>query len=256
MQSADRALAILSSFGSDRASVGVSELAVELGIHKSTVSRLLTALERRGFVRREGERFIPGIEIFRIARLVSPDESLAASATAAMERLARETGEATVLGVRRGDEAFFIRQIQGDHILGVVDDWTGRSTPLHVSAIGKAIVAFGSEPYTGPLSRFTPRTITNPAAFERELRRARLRGYAVIRDELEDGLTAVAAPILDETGDCVAAVAVTGPTFRLARSLQLLAERCRTTAEEITQGLACANGRGERNIEAVRASKG
>lgn len=238
MQSADRALAILSSFDSDRHSVGVSELAAEIGIHKSTVSRLLGALERRRFVRRDGDRFIPGIEIVRLARLVSPEETLAAAATAALERLAGETGEATVLGVRRGDDAFFIHQVQGGHILGVVDDWAGRSTPLHVSAIGKALLAFDPEPYTGSLPQFTARTITEPAAFGRELRRVRLRGYAVMRDELEEGLTAVAAPVFDAAGDCVAAVAVSGPTFRFARSLPQFGERCRTTAAEITGCLA------------------
>lgn len=237
MQSADRALAILSSFGSDRFSVGVSELAAELGIHKSTVSRLLAALERRRFVRRDGNRFIPGIEVVRIARLASPEESLAAAAATALERLARKTGEAAVLGVRRGDEAFFIHQVQGEHIVGVVEDWAGRSTSLHVSAIGKALVAFGPEPYTGPLPRYTSRTITDPAAFERDLRRVRLRGYAVVRDELEAGLSAVAAPIFDETGGCLASVAVSGPTFRLAPSLPQLGERCRIAATEITNCL-------------------
>lgn len=234
MQSADRALAILSSFGSDRSSLRVSELAAEIGVHKSTVSRLLAALERRGFVRRDGERFIPGIEIVRIARLVSPEETLAATASAALERLAAETGEAAVLGVRRGDDAFFIHQVQGEHILGVVDDWSGRSTPLHVSAVGKAILAFEVEPFTGSLPRFTPRTITEPAALERDLRRSRARGYAVMRDELEDGLSAVAAPVFDESGGCVAAVAVSGPTFRLARSFAPLGESCRATAVEIS----------------------
>ena len=237
MQSADRALAILGSFGSERRSVRVSELAAELAVHKSTVSRLLTALERRGFVRRDGERFVPGFEIVRIARLVSSEEALVAAATPVLERLAAETGEAAVVGVRRGNEAYFVHQVQGDHIL-VVDDWSGRSTPLHVSAIGKAILAFGSEPHEGPLPPYTTHTITDPAAFQRELHRTRLRGYAILRDELEDGLTAVGAPVFDETGACVAGISVSGPTFRLPRSLGTLGEACRLGAAEITQRLA------------------
>jgi DNA-binding IclR family transcriptional regulator len=238
VQSADRALAILGSFGSDRRSVRVSELASELAVHKSTVSRLLTALERRGFVRRDGERFVPGLEIVRIARLVSSEEALAAAATPVLQRLAAATGEATVLGIRRGNQAYFVHQVQGDHILGVVDDWAGRSTPLHVSAIGKAILAFGSEPHEGPLPPFTAHTITDPAAFERELRRTRLRGYAILRDELEYGLTAVGAPVFDETGACVAGISVSGPSFRLPRSLGRLGELCRFGAAEITERLA------------------
>jgi DNA-binding IclR family transcriptional regulator len=239
VQSADRALAILGSFASDRRSVRVSELASELAVHKSTVSRLLTALERRGFVRRDGERFVPGLEIVRIARLVGHEEALTAAASPVLERLAAETGEAAVLGVRRGDEAYFVHQVQGgDHILGVVDNWSGRSTPLHVSAIGKAILAFGTEPHAGPLPRFTAHTITDPAAFDRELRRTRLRGYAILRDELEDGLTAVGAPVFDGAGACVAGISVSGPTFRLPRSLGRLGELCRLGAAEISERLA------------------
>jgi len=233
MQSADRALAILGSFGADRPSVGVTELAGELGIHKSTVSRLLTALEQRRFVRREGDRFVPGIEVVRIARLVSSEEALAAAAAPTLEWLARETGEAAILGVRRGDEAFFVHQVPGEHILGVAEDWAGRSTPLHVSAIGKVLAAHAPGPFEGPLPRYTPKTITDPGLFDRELRRVRLRGYAVMRDELEEGLAAVAAPVLDEAGVCVASVAVSGPTFRLARSLPSLGKSCREAGAEI-----------------------
>jgi DNA-binding IclR family transcriptional regulator len=235
VQSADRALQILGSFGPDRHSVGVSELAVELGIHKSTVSRLLNALARRGFVRRDGERFVPGIEIVRIARLANPEEALAAAAAPALEALAADTGETVVLGVRRGDDAYFVRQVQrGGHILGVAEDWAGRSTPLHVSAIGKAMLAFAQEPYTGALERLTPHTITDRAALESELRRVRVRGWATLRDELEEGLTAVGAPVFDGAGDCVAGVSVTGPTFRLSRSLRRLGERSRDCAAEIS----------------------
>jgi DNA-binding IclR family transcriptional regulator len=237
MQSADRTLAILGSFGSDRPSLRVSELATELGIHKSTVSRLLATLERRRFVCREGGRFVPGPEVIRIARLVSGEGSLVAAAAPAVERLARDTGETTVIGVRRGDDAFFVYQAQGEHILGVAEDWAGRSTPLHVSAIGKAIMAFDGRPYDGPLPGYTPRTITDPAAFARELRRVRARGYAVLRDELEEGLSAVGVPVFDEVGSCVAGVSVTGPTFRIVRSTPRLAERCRAAAAEITSSL-------------------
>ena len=136
----------MSSFGADRSALRVSELAEEIGVHKSTASRILATLERRRFVRRDGELFVPGSEIVRIARLASAEELLAAAAGPALESLARDTGEAAIVGVRRGDEAYFIHQTPGDAILSVAD-WTGRSTPLHVSWFGKVFVAFGS-PYT------------------------------------------------------------------------------------------------------------
>ena len=133
--------------------------------------------------------------------------------------------------MRRGDEAYFIHQTPGDHILSVAD-WSGRSTPLHVSSLGKVLVAFGS-PYTGPLTRYTPRTITDPEEWEREIRRVRARGYAVLRDELEAGLSAVGAPVFDDNGACAAAIGVSGPTFRFSGALQELGERCKVAASEM-----------------------
>src|SRR5262249_20812561 len=221
----------MSSFGADRSSLRVSELAHEMGIHKSTASRLLATLERRRFVRRTGERFVPGLEIVRIARLASAEEALAAAAAPALDSLARETGEAALIGIRRGDEAHFLHQAESEHILSVAD-WTGRSTPLHVSAVGKVLVAFGA-PYASPLTRFTPQTITDAEEWERELERVRAGGFAVLVDELEAGLSAVAAPVFDDSGSCVAAGAVPRPTFRFAPSLQELGEPCKGAAREM-----------------------
>jgi DNA-binding IclR family transcriptional regulator len=262
VQSVDRALAIMSSFGADRSALRVSELADEIGVHKSTASRILAALERRRFVRRDGELFVPGSEIVRIARLASAEELLAAAAGPALESLARDTGEAAIVGVRRGDEAYFIHQTPGEHILSVAD-WTGRTTPLHVSSFGKVFVAFGS-PYTGPLTRYTPRTITDAAEWERELRRVRARGYAVLRDELEAGLSAVGAPVFDDAGACVAAIGVSGPTFRFSGTLQELGERCKVAASEIAfrgakRGLLPAEEEvreGARDVEQAGAAAG
>jgi len=221
----------MSSFGAGRPALRVSELADEIGIHKSTASRMLATLERRRFVRRDGELFVPGSEIFRIARLASAEEALAALAGPALESLARDTGEAAIVGVRRGDEAYFISQMPGEHILSVAD-WSGRSTPLHVSSFGKVFVAFGS-PYPGPFTRYTERTITDPVEWERELRRVRDRGYGDLVDELEDGLSAVGAPVFDDTGACVAAIGVSGPTFRFSGRLHEHGERCKVAAAEM-----------------------
>ena len=237
MQSADRALRILSSFDGGRVSLGVTEVAQELGIHKSTVSRLMAALEQRGFVRRAGDRFVPGLELARLARAADPVTPLVEQALPVMDELASATGEAVTLGVRLGDEVAYVAQRDGAHIVGVAD-WTNRTTSLHASASGKVLLAFSSASLPVTLSRHTPKTIVDPEALERDLDRTRLRGYAQIRDELEVGLTAVAAPVFDRTGTCVAALALSGPSFRLARSVAHLAVRCTAAADELTAALA------------------
>ena len=185
MQSADRALRILASFDSERTSLGVSEVAYELGIHKSTVSRLMATLQRRGFVRREGERFVPGPELARLAQPADTVALLVARAEPAMEWLAAATGEAVTLGVARDHGAGYVAQRDGAHILKV-GDWVGRSTTLHSTATGKVLLAFSDLRDVGGSIGIGPR-LSYRVALRRELERTRLRGYGLTRDELEIG---------------------------------------------------------------------
>src|SRR2546428_1988281 len=104
VQSADRALAILAAFSSARADLGVSELAAELGLHKSTVSRLLAVLQARGLVRRDGDRFSPGPELARLGMVAVRSLALAQVARQPLERLARETGPTSNLAVLQGGQ--------------------------------------------------------------------------------------------------------------------------------------------------------
>ena len=212
MQSADRALRILSSFDGERDSLGVTEIAQELGIHKSTVSRLMAALERRGFVRRDGNRFVPGLELARLAQasrsvLAARRASPADHGAARDDDRARRSRSACAAGTASGTRR------SGTTARASSGSATGRAARrrLHSSATGKALLAFSGGDVPEQLERETPKTIVDLPALERELQRTRLRGYAVIRDELEIGLSAAAAPVFDRAGACVAALAVSGP---------------------------------------------
>lgn len=237
MQSADRALAILTAFDDGRADLGVSELAAELGMHKSTVSRLLAALERRGLVRRQGERFAPGPELARLGTLALRGLTVEGAARAPLELLAERTGETVNLAVRDGDRALNVLQVDASHFVGVTD-WTGRAAPLHASANGKALLAFGDRAATRKLARLTPRTIVDRRALRVELERTRAAGFAVAVEELELGLHAVAAPVFDAGGSCVAAVSVSGPAYRLTEPrLPGVGELCAATASDVSARL-------------------
>ena len=226
MQSADRALAILGAFSVTRPQVGVTELARELGMHKSTVSRLLATLEGRGLVQRVGDRFTPGPELARLGALTDPGLVLLPAARPVLVRLADETGETVNLAVRRGDRALNVHQVASAHFVGLTD-WTGRATPLHATANGKVLLAFGDESAPARLERLTPRTIVDVPALERELDRVRRRGHATAVEELEEGLNSIAAPIRAPDGRCVAAVSVAGPSYRVTRRrLDSIAAAC------------------------------
>ncbi len=232
LQSADRALAILAAFSPDRSSLRVSELARELGLHKSTVSRLLAILQARGLVRRDGNSFAPGPELARLGALAVSSLPLAQVARRPLGRLAEVTGETVNLAVRRGEEAVNVLQVQTTHFVGMTD-WTGRGAPLHATANGKVLLAFGDGPTPARLPALTDRTIVDRSALEAELAEVRRRGYATASEELEIGLVAVAAPVLDSLGACAGAVSVSGPAYRL--DPERTAEACLATAAEISK---------------------
>ena len=232
LQSADRALAILSTFSPERSSLRVSELARELGLHKSTVSRLLSTLQARGLVRRDGDNFAPGPELARLGALAVSGLPLAQVARQPLAELAEVTGETVNLAIRRGEEAVNVLQVQTTHFVGMTD-WTGRGAPLHATANGKVLLAFGDGPAPTRLPALTERTIVDRAALEAELAAVRQRGYATTSEELEIGLVAVAAPVLDSLRKCAGAVSVSGPAYRLEPAQA--AVPCLATAAEISK---------------------
>ena len=175
MQSADRALAILGTFSPERPLVRVSELASELGLHKSTVSRLLAILQARGLVRRDGDRFAPGPELARLGVLAVNGLPLVQAAREPLGRLAEKTGETVNVAVRRGEEAVNVVQVQTAHLVGMTD-WTGRGAALHATANGKALLAFGNGSLPEKLPALTRRTITDRSTLKAELERAPKQG--------------------------------------------------------------------------------
>lgn len=209
----------------------------ELDLHKSTVSRLLAVLETRGLVRREGRGFAPGPELARLGALALSSVDVREAAREPLERLARETGETVNLAVREGDQALNVDQVQTAYFVGATD-WTGRGAPLHATANGKVLLAFGRGPLPDELPALTIHTITDRPELLAALEAVRGRGYATALGELELGLHAVAAPVFDSVGNCVAAVSVSGPSYRLTRErLEKAAERCVAAADEISKRL-------------------
>jgi DNA-binding IclR family transcriptional regulator len=241
VQTVDRALQLLQAFEAPEQELGVTELAGALGVHKSTASRLAATLAARGFLERApgSESFRLGPELGRLALLAARDgDDLEEVARAAMARLAADTGETVNLALLDAGEAVNVAQVDGRHIVGV-GSWTGRRTALHCTANGKVLLAFSGRALPGgELQAFTARTITGRNALEQELEQVRARGYATALGELEEGLHAIAVPLLDRAGRCLAALSVSGPAYRMApAALERLAGRCRAAAAEIESRL-------------------
>ncbi len=215
-QSVERALRLLSSFDDAHGELSVSELARAAGIHKSTASRLAAVLERRGYLRRQQDGYRPGTELIRLGAVALGSFDLRDAMRPAMERLSRLTGETVNLAVPDGGEVLNIAEIPSVYILSSSSSWTGRRTAPHAAANGKILLAHGALEMPERLDTYTRRTLTSRRRLLAELAEVRHRGYATARSELEEGLVAVAAPVLDGSGRCVAALSVSGPEFRLS----------------------------------------
>jgi DNA-binding IclR family transcriptional regulator len=214
-QSAERALALLASFDDSRAEIGVSEMAETLGVHKSTASRLAAALERAGFLSRTGKRYRLGVELIRLGAIALRSFDVVAVMQPAMEKLSQQTGETVNLAVPDSGGILNVAELPSTYILSCSGGWTGRRTKPHAVANGKVLLAYGTIAVPRELERYTEHTITTAAALDEELAAVRRNGYATATAELEEGLAAVAAPVFDGTGACIAALSISGPAYRM-----------------------------------------
>jgi DNA-binding IclR family transcriptional regulator len=214
-QAAERVLALLASFEDGRAELGVTEMSRLLGVHKSTASRLAAVLERTGFLTRSGRRFRLGVEVIRLGSLALRNLDLIARLQPAMDKLSQHTGETVNLAVPAGQDVLNVAEVPSSYILNSSGGWIGRRTTPHAVANGKVLLAYAALTMPRVLERYTDRTVTSRAELAAELEAVRRDGYATAVAELEDGLVAVAAPVFDVTGGCVAALSVSGPEFRM-----------------------------------------
>jgi DNA-binding IclR family transcriptional regulator len=215
-QSAERVLALLKTFDDSRVELGVAEIARALGVHKSTASRLAAALERAGFLARSGRRYRLGVEVIRLGSLALRSFDLVATMQPAMEKLSAHTGETVNLAVPDGEYVLNVAEVPSTYILSASGGWTGRRTRPHAVANGKVLLAYGALAPPRSLERYTPATITDPRQLAGQLAGVRRDGYATAVAELEEGLVAVAAPVFDPAGVCVAALSISGPQYRMA----------------------------------------
>ncbi len=219
VQSVDRALTILAVLAR-LGQAGVSEIAAELGVHKSTAFRLVSTLESHDIVEQTEARgkYRLGMGLVRLAGASSARLDLVQQARPICRRLATESGETVNLAVLSEGSALYVDQVSGGTGLPS-HNWVGQHIPLHATSNGKVLLSGLESPEVesriADLPAYTRRTITDPAILVRQLETVRAQGYAVAADELEVGLTALAAPVRSAHGDVIASISLSGQTFRL-----------------------------------------
>lgn len=248
VQSVDRAITVLEILAR-RGDAGVTEIAAELGVHKSTAFRLVSVLESRGLVDQHTDRgkYRLGLGLVRLAGATTARLDLTQQGRTVIEGLAREVGETMNIAILSGHDALYIDQVAGTSALQM-HNWVGQLIPLHCTSNGKALIAFLPEErqrtlLVEPLVRFTEATVTDIDDLLAELAKVRELGYATAFEELEQGLVAVAAPIRDLTGNVVASLSASGPVFRLPpERIPTLGAAVRAGAEEVSRRMGSSAG--------------
>jgi IclR family transcriptional regulator, acetate operon repressor len=245
-QSVERALDVLRCFETASGDLGVTEIAGRTGLSVSTAHRLTRALCAGGLLVQDPrtERYQLGPALVVLGRRAQ-DQLGYARALPTLEALAGKTGESVNLGIRSGLEVLVVLDVASPQPLRFAQA-PGSRVAIHASAMGKCLLAFAADRTAsvramGELSRFTDRTLADRAALEADLAAIRQRGWALNDEERNVGVRAIAAPVLDRGGVAVAAVAVQGPSLRLADArldelAALLVETTRTLAPLLAPG--------------------
>ena len=210
-QSLYKGLRVLQSFSRRQSGMTLSAVAAAVGLNRATTRRFLLTLLDLGYVETDGKlfRLTPKVMTLGYTYLASlPWWQLASPV---VEELSRRLEESCSIGVLSGDQLIFVVRVQGPRLLAM-HLTPGRSVPVHVTAIGRVLLAERSPEEIDrflartPLERLTAHTVTQPAQLKAALRECRDRGYALVDQELEPGLRAIGVPVRDHSGHAVAAI--------------------------------------------------
>lgn len=222
VQVLDRTCDILDCLAARGPELGVAEITANLGLSKSTVQRLLTALAQHDYVRRAPDtgKYRLSAKLVELGQIAGAPDSLATAGPSYLNQLVAETGETARLGVLRQGQVTWLCAAESFQTLRTPAT-VGRRTPAHSSSLGKCLladldpdelaIALGRH----RLVRFTPRTIVTQQILVSELAKVRRQGYALDAEESEHGLKCVGAPVYDQSGRARAALSIAAPAGRM-----------------------------------------
>ena len=216
----DRVVAILEHLAKEPGGATLSRIASKVGLAPSTLHRYLKSLQDHGIVRQAGDRtygLTPRLYLLGVAAANGFD--LEHHAQASLERLAQASGETLCMMVREDDQAVCVARINSNHHLKI-EARIGSRADLRLGATGRVLLAFAAETLRDellarpPIAPRTSLTITDPERIRDALETIRRDGYYVSRSQVDEGVTAVAAPVHDHTGEVIAALAIVAPDSR------------------------------------------
>lgn len=247
----DRALDILDLLAG-ASGLTLSEVAERMGLAPSTVHRLLSTMAARGVIETDpvSQTWHVGPTAFRHGSAFMRRSGLIDRSWPVLRRLMAATGETANLGIVNGDAVLFIGQVETHETIRAFFP-PGTRSALHSSGIGKALLAHAPEGTLRDflrdreLTRFTPRTITDPQALVEDLALVRARGYSLDDEERALGMRCIAAPVFDLFGEAVAGISVSGPLHRMTDDrLAAVGQEVAQAARELSFDQAPQGGNG------------
>lgn len=247
VRAVDRALEILMCFNRQTPELSMTQIAEQIGIHKSTIHRLLATLESKRFVQRNPETgtYRLGIRLLQMAYLTLEQNDLRQFAAPFMQRLEAQSQENIHLAILDDSDVVFVATIESQQRVKLAAS-IGQRLPAFATASGKAILAFLPDKMVQRIidrgmPKLTPFTHATPDEFFKDLQQIREQGFAISEQELEGEINAVAAPIFDMDQQPIASLAVVGPAYRLTHELLMgIGPGVVSAAREISQEINMA----------------
>ncbi|HET7095994.1 MAG TPA: IclR family transcriptional regulator C-terminal domain-containing protein [Casimicrobiaceae bacterium] len=245
VQSLTRGLSILEALARAEAGVSLTDIAQRVQLPPSTTHRLLSTLEKMGYVYQSEElgRWYVGLQAFTVGAGFLANRDFVGQSHVYMRRLMEQSGETANLAILDGTEAVFIAQVQCREMMRILVK-LGSRVPLHASGVGKAIFAALPDEQIDAilkvkgLPRITENTIVAPETMWAALKVIRHRGYSFDDEEHAPGTRCVAATIYDEHAEPLGAISLAGPSSRLPdERIKQLGPIVAHTAEELTRKL-------------------
>ncbi len=254
IQTVNHALRLLEEFRAED-ELGVTELSRRLNLHKNNVFRLLATLEQRGYIEQSSanERYRLGAKCLELGETFCRSHSMLDQARPILRSLAEEVGETTHLAQMSSFDVVHV-DAQVYHRSILTPSRVGQRLPVHCTALGKVLLGLAPErcrqSYDEALAagrEIAPRTratIVDPAKLFEHVRTVAGQGYALDVEECEEGLSCAAAPVYDRTGLAVAALSVSGPSFRLGTDelLRNIIPKVTASADRLSRELGYAPG--------------
>ena len=245
VQSLERGLSVIRVFDADHPKLTLSEVAASTGLSRAAARRFLRTLVQLGYMRSDGSRFVLRPKILELGYAYLSSLTLPEVAMPHLEQLVEQVHESSSVSELDGDDVIYIARVPTKRIMSVTIS-VGTRFPAYATSMGRVMLAAQPDERldeylsSASLRGLTGHTITSATALRRELRKIRAQGWAVVDQELEEGLRSIAAPIRDAAGPVIAAVNVSPPAGRrtLTGNVEELLQPLLATAQRIEVDLA------------------